>query len=60
MDTNDIIVFLTASDTQRAQENPIGLLGEWMEGPSDINTCNNIQASILDSFCCIGKNIIKC
>lgn len=38
---------------------PTGLLGELMEGPSDINTCNNIQASILGSFCCIGKKSLN-
>lgn len=35
------------------------LLGVWMDGPSDINACNNIQASILGSFCCIGKKSLN-
>lgn len=34
--------------------------GLLMETSSDIKTRNNMQASILGSFCCIGKKIIKC
>lgn len=56
----DNSIYAVKTNTNIKQLTDRHMQGLLMETSSDIKTRNNMQASILGSFCCIGKKIIKC
>lgn len=53
-------IYAVKTNTNIKQLTDRHMQGLLMETSSDMKTRNNMQASILGSFCCIGKKIIKC